>query len=350
MNGPGSAASSNAGFSMHQFGIPIPQPLSVSGGELTVTAWRQWRQVWDAYAVLTELAGKPAEYQASMLLTCIGKDALAIVNSLPYNQEADRKNAEKILELLEKRCTETENVTYERFKFYSRNQTKAESIDTFTTDLRTLAATCNFKESGTDLTKQMIRDRIICGVQNEGLRRRLLTEKDVSLDDCVAECRTTEATAAQAFDMRAQAESAPADSDSVFTTDKWSRGPSRRRFSQTMQNTIRDCKYCGSDHLLGMRNCPAYGKKCNRCGRENHFAFKCREMSSKQRMSGYNRTSSRGQVYQIEEEETNCPSRHDHILTIEEAEDVSTIRQNTGSKGDARYSPGWNWENRTVDG
>ena len=57
------------------------------------------------YAVLTELAGKPAEYQASMLLTCIGKDALAIVNSLPYNQEADRKYAEKILELLEKRCT-----------------------------------------------------------------------------------------------------------------------------------------------------------------------------------------------------------------------------------------------------
>ena len=51
MNGPGSAASSNAassnaGFSMHQFGIPIPQPLSISGGELTVTAWRQWRQVW----------------------------------------------------------------------------------------------------------------------------------------------------------------------------------------------------------------------------------------------------------------------------------------------------------------
>ena len=133
--------------------------------------------------------------------------------------------------------------------------------------------------------------------------------------------------------LRAQAESAPAGSDGVFTTDKWSRGPSRRSFSQTMQNTIRDCKYCGSDHLLGMRNCPANGKKCNRCGRENHFAFKCREMSSKQRMSGYNRMSSRGQVYQIEEEETNCPSRHDHILAIEEAEDVSTIRQNTGSKG-----------------
>ena len=169
--------------------------------------------------------------------------------------------------------------TYERFKFYSRNQTKAESIDTFITDLRTLAAPWYFKESGTDFTKQMIRDGIICGVQNERLRRRLLPKKDVSLDDCVAECRTMEATAAQAFDMRAQAESAPAESDGVFTTDKWSRGPSRRSFSQTMQNTIRDCKYCGSDYLLGKRNCPAYGKKCNRCGRENHFAFKCREMS-----------------------------------------------------------------------
>ena len=63
------------------------------------------------------------------------EDALAIANSLAYNQEADRKDAVKFLELFEKLFIETENVTYERLKFYSRNQTKVESIDTFITDL-----------------------------------------------------------------------------------------------------------------------------------------------------------------------------------------------------------------------
>ena len=125
--------------------------------------------------------------------------------------------------------------------------------------------------------------------------------------------------------------------------------PISSEFFSTVQITIRDCKYCGSDHLLGMRNCPAYGKKCNRCGRENHFAFKCREMSPKQRRSGYNRTSSRGQVYQIEEEETNGPSRHDDLHTIELLRFCQQSGRTPETKEDARYSPGWNWEKRTVD-
>ena len=142
------------------------------------------------------------------------------------------------------------------------------------TALRTLAPTCEFKERGTDFTKQMIRDRIICGIQNETLRRQLLTKKDVSLDNCVADCRTAEATLAQAHNMRSQIDHDP--SDSVFVTDK-RRGSLRTRDwqAQTTQ-MVRDCRFCGRDHQIGMRNCLAYGKRCNRCGRENHFASKCR--------------------------------------------------------------------------
>lgn len=36
---------------------------------------------------------------------------------------------------------------------------------------------------------------------------------------------------------------------------------------------IKNCKYCGGSHEV--RKCPAYGKKCNKCGNLNHFAKVC---------------------------------------------------------------------------
>ena len=33
------------------------------------------------------------------------------------------------------------------------------------------------------------------------------------------------------------------------------------------------CQYCGQTHKA--RQCPAYGRICNLCGRKNHFAFVC---------------------------------------------------------------------------
>ena len=37
---------------------------------------------------------------------------------------------------------------------------------------------------------------------------------------------------------------------------------------------MRNCKYCGKSHNKG--NCPAYGKKCQKCRKENHFKAVCK--------------------------------------------------------------------------
>ena len=36
------------------------------------------------------------------------------------------------------------------------------------------------------------------------------------------------------------------------------------------------CRYCNKIHKWGSRYCPAYGKTCRKCGKENHFARVCR--------------------------------------------------------------------------
>ena len=40
--------------------------------------------------------------------------------------------------------------------------------------------------------------------------------------------------------------------------------------------TLRECWNCGRRHELYKReSCPAYGKTCNKCHKQNHFAAKC---------------------------------------------------------------------------
>ena len=60
------------------------------------------------------------------------------------------------------------NILYERYRFNNRNQDAGESIDTYTSNLRSVSDTCNF---GT-LKDEMIRDRIVCGVRDSCLKKK----------------------------------------------------------------------------------------------------------------------------------------------------------------------------------
>ena len=63
------------------------------------------------------------------------------------------------------------NVIYERYKFNNRSQELDESIDAYTTALRTLAETCEFGS----LKEDLIRDRLVCGIRDNSLRKKTST-------------------------------------------------------------------------------------------------------------------------------------------------------------------------------
>jgi hypothetical protein len=44
--------------------------------------------------------------------------------------------------------------------------------------------------------------------------------------------------------------------------------------SGTREYQVTDCKYCGRSH--NRDNCPSHGKKCHKCGKDNHFASMCK--------------------------------------------------------------------------
>ena len=69
----------------------------------------------------------------------------------------------------------------EPYKFYCRDQSENETITQYLAELRKLTLNCNFK----DFFEQALRDRFVCGLQNNGIRRRLLAERKLTLKSAI---------------------------------------------------------------------------------------------------------------------------------------------------------------------
>ena len=77
--------------------------------------------------------------------------------------------------------------------FNTRNQQVGEAIDQYLTDLKTKAKYCEFGA----ITDSLVKDRIVCGILDDGTRSRLLREPDLSLQKALDICRANEATTTQ---------------------------------------------------------------------------------------------------------------------------------------------------------
>ena len=91
------------------------------------------------------------------------------------------------------RCIGEVNVIYERNEFNNRNQNIGENVDDYITSLRKMARKCNFGM----LSDVLIRDRIVCRILDNAVRKRLLEQPSLTLNQCIDKCKAAEATKAQ---------------------------------------------------------------------------------------------------------------------------------------------------------
>jgi hypothetical protein len=223
-----------------QGNIPFPPKLDMKGP--LATNWKRWKQIWDSFEIVSKLKNADKEYRTATFITCIGPDAMDVFNGLPFANEGEKKDIDKVIELMDKFCIGETNELYESYIFNTRGQEPGESIDGYITALRTLAETCNF-----DVSKdRLIRDRIVAGVRDNGVRRKLLQESSaLTLTKCIDICRAAESTAEKAKAMGR-------DEDEVHVAYQ---KPARASTSEV------NCKFCGNTHRYGKRFCPASGKR-----------------------------------------------------------------------------------------
>ncbi|VDI68163.1 Hypothetical predicted protein [Mytilus galloprovincialis] len=86
--------------------------------------------------------------------------------------------------------------------FFTRNQGPHENIDSYVTDLKNKAKPCEFEH----LSDGLIRDRIVCGIQSEGCRARLLREADLTLRKAIDTFRAQEISSQQLKSLKSTEE------------------------------------------------------------------------------------------------------------------------------------------------
>lgn len=94
-------------------------------------------------------------------------------------------------------CKPKTNPVYERFVFSQRMQKEGETFDSFHVDIKRLVKNCEFG----DRMDEMLRDRIVIGVLNKQLQKKLLSIAGLTYDATVQECKSNEATQGQADEM-----------------------------------------------------------------------------------------------------------------------------------------------------
>ena len=167
------------------------EPLSLDGN--LSENWRRWKQHFELYLDASGIGEKSEKSQATTLLHVVGPEALEVYNTFKWDHDGDGMKVKPIMAKFEAYCNPRKNVTWERHIFNTRNQLPGESIDHYGTDLRTKAKTCEFGE----LADNLIRDRIVEGVNDDGLRSRLLSKNDLLLQKALDICRAGEATSTQ---------------------------------------------------------------------------------------------------------------------------------------------------------
>ena len=117
-----------------------------------------------------------AERKRAIFLSVIGPRTYKLLSSLVAPSKLGEKTYDELVVALTEHHSPAPSEIVQRFKFNSRFRHAGESVATNVAELRSIAQTCNY---GTSLD-EMLRDRIVCGINDDRIQQRLLSEKGLT--------------------------------------------------------------------------------------------------------------------------------------------------------------------------
>ena len=258
--------------------VPMFAPMVWEGN--LAENWKTYYQNFEIYVLATGKKTQPDEVRCALLLCRIGAEGMKLYNTFVYNEEADKLKVNIVSKKFEEYCCPKTNRAYERYKFWKRDQSEYETFAVYLTDLKKLAAGCEFG----DQHNSLICDRIVCGITSDALREKLLRKDDLTLENAVKICQADEVTRLRVDKMQAFENSAAI--QTVRYTNNHLRSNGRQKpFRRGGYNNNNDnahhsksfhCINCHRVHVPG--KCAAKGKQCFSCKKMDHFQRCCPEV------------------------------------------------------------------------
>ena len=147
----------------------------------TLSPFESSREDWGSYTLrmkyyfdangITE-----ANKQKSILLSACGPATFRRICSLLTPAQLEVITYDDLVREVTSFYDPKPSLIMQRYQFNSRVRASGESIASYVAALRKLTEHCSYG----DAMEEMIRDRLVCGVNHDGIQQRLLSEKNLS--------------------------------------------------------------------------------------------------------------------------------------------------------------------------
>ena len=254
----------------------------------------------------------------AILLSVCGADTYKLISSLVAPEKPGDKTFDELIAVTKNHFNPKPSVIVERYKFNSKVRQPHQSVSQFIAELRHIAQHCDYGETLND----MLRDRLVCGINDDRIQRRLLSESSLKFERAWEIAQAMELAAKNAKDIQQHAsEAMPAGPPQQQAHKVSSTRPKARSQSKPQTHnqphgkpsTSSRCYRCGrTDHTP--QNCRARLYNCNNCGKQGHLAKVCKSGKSTQNPSPH---KPRHSAYNIEEDvdqEESPPATSDYTM------------------------------------
>ena len=204
----------------------------------------------------------------AILLSSCGPEPYNLFRGLCAPGKPADKSFQELVDLMQAHQHPKPNPIAERFMFNTRDRLPEESVSVYMASLRRLTEHCGYGEQ----IDSMLRDRLVCGINNERIQQRLLSEGE-SL------------TLARAIEISQAMESAAHNSSAIQNFQKRQNADIHK-----VSQGLNDCFRCGGKH--DSNSCRFKEEECFYCKKKGHTMRVCRKKAKsnktqvKKRMGG----------------------------------------------------------------
>lgn len=226
--------------------------------------WEEYCEVLHHFFEANEI--DDAGRQKAILLSAVGSQTYSLMRNLVSPAKPGDKTFDELVKLLKDHFNPKPSEIVQRFKFNSRNRKNGETVMEYVAVLRKLAQDCNYG----DKLSEMIRDRLVCGIGDDRIQRRLLSEPDLSFDKALKLAQAIETASKDVKDLQSLDFSA-----SHGRTPQVVHKISSKQTPSRQQLQHKGCYRCGGEHHTA-GECRFIKETCHKCGKIGHIKKVCR--------------------------------------------------------------------------
>ena len=224
-----------------------------------VNNWEFFKQQWTHYEVATGLDKQEQKIQLATFCSTMGKECLQIFLNLKLSME-EQQDIDECIKALEAYLKPKRNVVYERYLFNMCQQNSGETVDSYVNRLQKVASTCQLRT----LTEELIRDRLVIGLQDHATKLRLLKEENLDMNKALNICRSSEIATQQLKAMKTEENKTDV---RAISSRQGNKGKSRKPFNG---KKTRDAS---PDQRKHRKTHPEHkGYQCYHCGGKQRYA------------------------------------------------------------------------------